>query len=185
MTTHQYLNAVKASIIHRNGNSLADLLTYQGSHSTNQRILNDDRLEDITRQVIYKPWDELVTSHLLVCQALSVENYDEAFKEQMNAVQSFNKILQTLKDDNWPLRVLYVVSRDLRLLAVAADKEAQIKSRSTGGTTRPHERVEKAADLLMQVCLYMCSLTISNHSFFPLLGVPSLCNRYPISDREE
>jgi len=147
MSLYQYLNQVKDCLVNRNGDSISQLVTYQDhSHAYSARLIHEFR-EETVRQVVYKPWDELIVSHLTVCQRIQEENFQEAFKEQMSVTSSFTKMFQSLKDDNWPLPVLFVVSRDLRLLGIASDKEAMIK----GSRSRPHESLEKAADLLMGI----------------------------------
>ena len=145
MALANYLRDFKDAIIYKNGSAVATLLSYQDSpHSTNQRLLSEVR-EDAIRSIVFRPWDDLVVAHLLLCRHIADGRLEEAFKEQVNVMQGFTKIFQALKDDNWPLPVLFVMCRDLRLLAVAADSKAQSRK------TKPHENVEKAADLLMSV----------------------------------
>jgi hypothetical protein len=145
MALANYLRDVKDAIVYKNGSTVANLLSFQNSdRCSNQRLLSEVR-EDMIRSVVYKPWDELVVAHLLVCRYLSEGQVTEAFKEQQNLMQAFTKVFQSLKDDNWPLPALFVVCRDLRQLAVAADRKQQARK------SKPHENVEKAADLLMAV----------------------------------
>ena len=126
---------------------MATLVSYQDySHSGSYRLLNDFR-EETVRQVVYKPWDELVIAHLKVCWRINDHSFDEAFKEQMTVAAVFTRIFGGLKDDNWPLKVLFVICRDLRMLGIASDKEAAIKESRSG--CRPHESLEKAAEVLM------------------------------------
>ena len=149
MALQHYLNQVKTCIIHKNGDALSQLVTYQDySHSQSLRILQEFR-EETVRDVVYKPWDDLIVCHLTVCRKIQEDAFDDAFKEQMGVTSAFTKIFQGLKDENWPLKVLFVVCRDLRLLGMASDKDARIKGSRAG--SRPHESLEKAADLLMGI----------------------------------
>ncbi|GFR21356.1 PCI domain-containing protein 2 [Trichonephila clavata] len=55
---------------------------------------------------------------------------------------TFTKILQGQKDENWALPIMFTVCLDLRKLATKADLQLDKKE-------KPHEMLEKAADLLM------------------------------------
>lgn len=157
MTLQQYLQEIRQLLVYKRGEDLAVLTTYQdNNHAKSMRIIREPR-EDLIRSSIFKPWDDMILAHLRVCRLLFEEDYIEAFKEQMNCMQTLTKILQAIKDDNWPLPVLTVVIRDLRLLAIAADHEAEIRSSakgSSGGSKsmkRPHDNLEKSADLMMAI----------------------------------
>lgn len=147
MALANYLRDFKESLMYKDGKIVANLLSLQDtSHSMNQPLLSDMR-EDFVRNMTPKPWDDLVVPHLILCRHVAERRFEDAFKEQVNVMQAFTKIFQALKEDNWPLRVLFVVSRDLRMLAVSADRAA-IEAKKN---KKPHENVEKAADLLMAI----------------------------------
>jgi nuclear mRNA export protein PCID2/THP1 len=57
-------------------------------------------------------------------------------------------MLQSLKDDNWCLPVMYVVCLDLRILASTCEEK--------DGTNKPGEILEKAAECLM-ACFRVCA----------------------------
>lgn len=142
MALSNYLRQFKEAIIYKNGNAVASLLSYQQTAQC-----APDLREDLVRNIMFKPWDDMVISHLLLCRYVADGRFDEAFKEQANLMQGFTKMFQALKDDNWPLPVLFAVCRDLRQVAVAADSRPRPSARKN----KPHESVEKAADLLMAV----------------------------------
>lgn len=74
----------------------------------------------------------------------------EAYKHQTACVQNVIKMLQTMKEENWFLPVMYAVCLDLRLLAQ--------KCEEVGGNhvTKPGEILEKAAECLMG-CFRVCA----------------------------
>lgn len=82
-----------------------------------------------------------------------MNNYEflDAYKEQAILVQVFTKILQSLKEENWALPIMYTSCLDLRLFATQAD--AQLSKKGKG---KPGETLEKAAELLMG-CFRVCA----------------------------
>jgi hypothetical protein len=91
----------------------------------------------------------MVISHVKCIKKLSQRKFEAASQHQQNSMSILTKILQGIKEDNWPLPVLYVTARDMRLLAIAADKEVahQLHRKSA----KPNENLEKAAESLMAV----------------------------------
>lgn len=79
------------------------------------------------------------------------QDFVEAYRCQAVVVQSFVKMLQTQRDENWCLPVMYTVCLDLRLLAMHADRTLTVK-----GIGRPKETLEKAAECLM-ACFRVCA----------------------------
>lgn len=155
-TLHQYVNQVRGFIHGKNGDNLACLLTYQDTnHSQSKWVLGNFHEDQLT--AIKSPWDELVLSHLNVCFYIDEKDFTKAFQEHVNVLQVFQRILQGLKDENWPLPVLSVICRDLRLLARAADEQTTrirvSKAKETGTRVglNKDENLEKAAEALMGV----------------------------------
>lgn len=72
------------------------------------------------------------------------QKYVDAYTEQSALVQAFTKLFQTQKEDNWALYIMYVISLDLRMLAIKADHELTKK-----GADKPGQTLEKAAECLM------------------------------------
>lgn len=79
------------------------------------------------------------------------QDFVEAYRCQALVVQSFTKLLQSQRDENWSLPVMYMVCLDLRLMSVHADRTLTAK-----GTGRPKETLEKAAECLMG-CFRVCA----------------------------
>lgn len=72
------------------------------------------------------------------------QKYLDAYSEQSALVQAFTKLFQMQKEDNWALYIMYVISLDLRMFAIKADKELAKR-----GTDKPGQTLEKAAECLM------------------------------------
>lgn len=76
------------------------------------------------------------------------KDYSEAYKYQTSCVQSVVKMLQSMKEENWFLPIMYTVCSDLRLLAHKCEQE--------GYASKPGEMLEKAAESLMS-CFRECA----------------------------
>lgn len=100
-------------------------------------------------RLLESPYDELVIYHLRCLYALDQKEVLEAFQNQCALVQSFVKLFQTQKEQNWMLRVMQTICLELRLLAGLADKQA-------GNKKYPVECLEKAAECLM-ACFRICA----------------------------
>lgn len=88
---------------------------------------------------------ELFLSFILRClSCINQQKYIEAYAEQSALVQAFTKLFQSQKEDNWALYIMYVISLDLRMFAIKADKELTKK-----GADKPGQTLEKAAECLM------------------------------------
>lgn len=125
--------------------------------------------EDIVEQYISPPFDDLVISHIKCVYYLSNKDYLEAYQQQSNVTQILTKILQTQKEENWMLPLMYTVCLDLRLLAQKAEKEP--------GLAKPGEILEKAAECLMG-CFRVCAAdNRSSEDDTKRLGMLSLVNQ--------
>lgn len=74
----------------------------------------------------------------------------EAYKHQTTCAQSVVKMLQAMKEENWPLPVMYTVCLDLRLLAQKCEEV------EGSHVSKPGEILEKAAECLMG-CFRVCA----------------------------
>ncbi|KAK2156617.1 hypothetical protein NP493_1954g00026 [Ridgeia piscesae] len=97
------------------------------------------------------PWDEMVAAHLRCCWALADGNYTEAYCCQAVVLQVYTRILQSQKDENWGLPILFAMTLDLRLLASRADNQLRRTGQGKMGDT-----MEKAAEVLMS-CFRVCA----------------------------
>lgn len=74
----------------------------------------------------------------------------EAYKHQTTCAQNVVKMLQSMKEENWSLPVMYAVCLDLRLLAQKCEEFEQ------SHVSKPGEILEKAAECLMG-CFRVCA----------------------------
>jgi hypothetical protein len=149
-TLQQYLNQVYQSILEKDGMFLAPLLSSCHPHVHNPK-LRVQGYEIMCRKVVGSPFDEIVAAHLKAVECVNNGDYIGSYTAQSVVVQSFNKILLTQKDENWGIPVLITLIRDLRELAVKADKQMTVR-----GKGRPGDIQEKAAEILMssfRVCV--------------------------------
>ncbi|RWS24846.1 PCI domain-containing protein 2-like protein [Leptotrombidium deliense] len=145
-----YLREINENIEVKEGEQLAQCFTFQDErHSRSNRLMTEFSENEINSKV-GPPFADLIVAHVKCCYFILNEDYEEAFKHQTTSIQTVTKILQGMKEENWLLPVLYVLSRDLRLLSIAADKQIANESNRRSGH-KPNENLEKAADLLMAV----------------------------------
>ncbi|XP_035205836.1 PCI domain-containing protein 2-like isoform X2 [Stegodyphus dumicola] len=141
LSVNQYIKEIEDSLRSGNGEYVADYLSVQHSHAASQRIISSNPELSI-RRLFEPPWDDVVLLHIRCLQEMQKENYVEAYKHQFTLVQTFTKILQSQKDENWALPIMYTLCLDLRKIATKADMQLDRKE-------KPHEMLEKGADLLM------------------------------------
>lgn len=170
MNFFPYLQEFSNHVKRKNGNELANLLTYQHQqHSKSDRLLDayvsSDASKDIDKH-INSPWNDMCIYHLNICDYLRECAFVAAFKEHCNLVQVFTKWLGSLKNENWMLPVVNVLIRDLRQLAIAADLEATL-SQDDKQVQKPHVYLENAAELMMG----LFRVTATGKSIFYLLSV--------------
>lgn len=76
----------------------------------------DDEFRD--RRLVDEVFDDLVALHLRVLFYLGKNEYEEAFNAQKALLQYFLKeILAEEKDTNWFIPILFVLCKDLRVIA--------------------------------------------------------------------
>lgn len=145
LTLNQYLHEVKAAWNARSGTEVSELLSFNHPHVMSQRLLVEN-FEKIAERLLnsVSPLDEIVILHLKCLNYVNQQKYAEAYCHQSILVQSFTKIFQTQKEDNWALYIMYVISLDLRLFAIKADRDL-VKQ----GADKPGQTLEKAAECLM------------------------------------
>lgn len=147
---NQYLQQVDEALQQGRGRKAAELLSCKHAHSASARLQVEDP-ELAVQRVMDAPWDEVVCQHLRCLYHMNNYEFVEAYKEQAVLVQVFTKILQSLKEENWALPIMYTACLDLRLFASQADVQLSKK-----GKGKPGETLEKAAELLMG-CFRVCA----------------------------
>jgi hypothetical protein len=73
--------------------------------------------------------------------AVNNQDFVEAYRWKALVVQSFIRLLQSQRDEDWSLLIMYTICLDLWLMAMSADRTL-----TTKGTGRLKETLEKAAE---------------------------------------
>ncbi|KAK9884866.1 hypothetical protein WA026_009088 [Henosepilachna vigintioctopunctata] len=149
MSLSNYLQIVERAWNSQDGSKVALFISLRHDHAcyANYHVENP---EGLVERFLPGPIDELVILHLKCLHALSKMDYMGAYQIQSNLIQSFTKILQMQKEENWSLPIMYTVCLDLRLLAQKAEKSR------VGINEKPGEILEKAAECLMG-CFRVCA----------------------------
>ncbi|KAM3934242.1 PCI domain-containing protein 2 isoform 2-T2 [Leptodactylus fuscus] len=150
ITINQYLQQVAEVIEEKNGNACSELISFRHAHIANPR-LQLSAPEDKCQQMLEVPYDEMFAAHLRCTYAVSNHDFVEAYKFQTIVVQSFLKIFQAHKEENWALPIMYAITLDLRYFANSADQQLAKKGKGKIG-----DMLEKAAELLMS-CFRVCA----------------------------
>ncbi|XP_014675389.1 PREDICTED: PCI domain-containing protein 2-like [Priapulus caudatus] len=103
-------------IDNKDGLLAAEMLSFKHPHISNHR-LQVAHPEAQVERYFDSPYDEMVAAHIRCIWAVSNHDFIEAYGCQTIVVQSFCKVLQSQKDENWSLPILFVVCLDLRLFA--------------------------------------------------------------------
>ncbi|XP_057666233.1 PCI domain-containing protein 2 [Diorhabda carinulata] len=149
MTVAHYLQILDKSWRNLDGNKVALFISLRHEHAKfpNYQVEQPDR---IVNKFLTSPLDDLVCLHLRCLFYIGKNNFIEAYKNQSTLVQTFAKILQSQKEENWSLPIMFVICSDLRLIAQQAEKQR------VGNTENPGEILEKAAECLMG-CFRVCA----------------------------
>ncbi|XP_044144321.1 PCI domain-containing protein 2 [Bufo gargarizans] len=150
ISINQYLQQVAEVIEEKNGAICAELISFRHAHTANPR-LQLAAPEDKCQQMLEPPYDEIFAAHLRCTCAVSNHDFVEAYKFQTVVVQSFLKIFQAHKEENWALPIMYAITLDLRYFANSADQQLTKKGKGKSG-----DMLEKAAELLMS-CFRVCA----------------------------
>lgn len=148
---NRYISSVRDFINYKRGNDLARLLTYQDrEHAKNEDIMNQISMEMVSSH-LDKLWAPIVFGHIHCCFLMNNQDYINAYQEQASCMGLLTKTLHSMKEENWMIPVVCSMARDLRLLAIAADRQNAFKNsgKSREGLYMPYEYLEKAAEPLM------------------------------------
>ncbi|XP_044731020.1 PCI domain-containing protein 2 [Chrysoperla carnea] len=146
---NQYLQNVDKYWQQNDALFLSELLSLQNDHVLSPQLQIEEP-DEIVERLVSPPFDELVASHLKCIYALNNKDYLDAYQHQSTVCVTLTKILQSQKEENWMLPLMYTVCLDLRLLAEKAEKERQDR------LSKPGEILEKAAECLMG-CFRVCA----------------------------
>ncbi|XP_071949369.1 PCI domain-containing protein 2-like [Antedon mediterranea] len=147
---NSYLRKVDSAIQYKDSDILVELLSNRDPHILNPNLRIDDP-ETHCESILEPPYDKIVAAHLKCIWSSNNQDLVACYGFQSLLVSEFNKALQTHKEENWALPVLYTITLDLRLYATAADSQMQKM-----GKGKPGEKLEKAAETLMQ-CFRTCA----------------------------
>lgn len=149
MTLAHYLQIIDRSWRVQDGTKIATFISLRHEHAKygNYQLEMPEGLVD---KFLTAPVDELVILHLKCLYYIGKEDFLGAYQHQSALVQSFAKILQVQKEENWSLPIMYTICSDLRLIAQQAEKQ------KVGVNEKPGEILEKAAECLMG-CFRVCA----------------------------
>ncbi|XP_018566610.1 PCI domain-containing protein 2 [Anoplophora glabripennis] len=149
MTLAHYLQIIDRSWRAQDGAKVATFISLRHEHAKygNYQLEMPEGLVD---KFLIAPADELVILHLKCLYYIGKEDFLGAYQQQSTLVQSFAKILQAQKEENWSLPIMYTICSDLRLIAQQAEKQ------KVGVNEKPGEILEKAAECLMG-CFRVCA----------------------------
>uniref|UniRef100_A0A0K8TTQ2 PCI domain-containing protein 2 homolog n=1 Tax=Tabanus bromius TaxID=304241 RepID=A0A0K8TTQ2_TABBR len=148
-TLNNYLSGVQRVWHAHDGKTVASFISLNDKHIMNRNLYLETP-ESAVERILDPPIDEIVSAHLKVLYYLDSESNGclEAYKCQTQCVQAVVKMLQTIKDENWCLPVMYTACCDLRTLAQKCEQNKLTK--------KPGEFLEKAAECLM-ACFRVCA----------------------------
>lgn len=170
MTLAHYLQLLDRSWRTQEAHKIASLLSLRHEHVESVNLYNENP-EGMVERLVTSPIDELAVYHLKCLYVLSQSKYLEAYQLQSAMTQSLTKIIQSQKEENWFLPVMYVVCLDLRTLAQKAE------SQRVGVAEKPGEILEKAAECLMG-CFRVCAAdNRSSEEDTKRLGMLNLVNQ--------
>ncbi|XP_033110311.1 PCI domain-containing protein 2-like [Anneissia japonica] len=150
ISLNSYLRKVDSAIQYKDSDILVELLSNRDPHVCNVNLRKNDP-ESHCEEILEPPYDKIVAAHLKCIWSCNNQDLVACYGFQSLLVHEFNKAFQTHKEENWALPVLYAITLDLRLFATAADSEMQKM-----GKGKPGEKLEKAAETLMQ-CFRTCA----------------------------
>ncbi|XP_055845593.1 PCI domain-containing protein 2 homolog isoform X1 [Episyrphus balteatus] len=148
-TLNNYLSGVQRAWSVQDGDTVAGFVSLKDKHIMNRNLYLLEPENYVERQ-LDPPIDEVVVAHLKVLYYLNSESRDymEAYKNQVQCIQSVVKMLQQLKEENWCLPIMYTTCLDLRVLAQRCELNCKV--------SQPGEILEKAAESLMS-CFRVCA----------------------------
>lgn len=144
-----YLQIIERAWRSCNGQTISMFISIRHDHAKYKNY-HIERPEGIVEKFLPVPIDELVVYHLKCLYAISNGDFLSAYQLQSALVQTFTKILQSQKEENWCLPIMYTICSDLRLIAQQAEKQR------SGVTEKPGEYLEKAAECLL-ACFRICA----------------------------
>ncbi|CAB3257834.1 unnamed protein product [Arctia plantaginis] len=148
-TLNQYIQFVERMFRTSQGIILSRLLSLRDEHVLNRNLSGSSDIASLVEGNCVSPLDEIIITHILCVKALHAKNYVEAYNRQSECVACVVKLLQSQKEVNWGLQLMYTVCLDLRLVAQKAD--------AVSSTPQTRGKIlEKAAESLL-ACFRVCA----------------------------
>lgn len=148
MSVGHYLQLVDRCWTSRDGVIIANLISLRHDHAGSKNLIME-KPEGMVDRLMSPPFDEVVAHHLKCLFYLHERNFIEAYQQQSLLTQTLTKIIQSQKEENWALPIMYSACLDLRLLAQRVEKD-------NGISDKPGAILEKAADCLLG-CFRVCA----------------------------
>ncbi|KAM3967371.1 PCI domain-containing protein 2 [Aphomia sociella] len=143
---NQYIQFVERVYRTGQGTVFSRLLSLRDEHVANRNLRSSDIATLVDGNCV-APLDEIIIAHLLCVKALYMQDYMEAYNHQSICVASVVRLLQSQKEENWSLPLMYTVCLDLRLVA----------QRAEGCNPQSNGKImEKAAESLL-ACFRVCA----------------------------
>ncbi|CAH0558818.1 unnamed protein product [Brassicogethes aeneus] len=149
MSLSHYLQLVERYWKTPDGYKLATFLSLRHEHAAYGNFQQESP-EGLVERFLCAPIDEFVCYHLKCLYYIAQGDFQEAYQQQSALTQAFIKLLQSQKEENWSLPIMYTVCLDLRLVAQQAEQQR------VGSNAKPGEILEKAAECLMG-CFRVCA----------------------------
>ncbi|KAG2174209.1 hypothetical protein INT43_004230 [Umbelopsis isabellina] len=142
-----YLETVANAAANCRGKQLASLTSLSDSHVDNilEHNVQPAGLVNIARNKLSFPWDDILLLHVGIIQDRDRGDYQQAYEDQKELVQLFQRAINSY--DKWCLPFLYEINKDLRDLAIQADKDL-------ASERNPNRYLEEAANVISKTFTY-------------------------------
>lgn len=142
-----YIMQLRKAWAYQDGDHLASLLSLRLQLPVN---ISPETYVGKIMEVLDSPLDDLVLQHIKTLLSIHQGDFNMAYTNHTNSVQTLVKILQLQKEENWMLPVMNSMCLELRLLAMKTERLKKNKA------LKPNENLEKCADCLMS-CFRICA----------------------------
>ncbi|ODQ66199.1 hypothetical protein NADFUDRAFT_45740 [Nadsonia fulvescens var. elongata DSM 6958] len=161
----QHIQAVKTAITDKDGAALTQLLSItnpqlsdfafftNGATFTNdlKSEFNQNRTGSKTNIANMLLWHDALAKHWQVANAvLKDQDINAAFSYQNQLLQILNRVIEQMLSENWAVKVLKGVSRELRMLAVMADEQDKKLNRIRPAVTDSGESCGEESEMRLE-----------------------------------
>jgi len=130
-----YLQEVSRAYFAQKGDAFGQLLSFeksQGVMACGEALRPGSRVDivQMCERQLQNPIDEMMTSHCKAMTAYSQQNYLTAYDSLVTSTMAYLKIFKAAESP-WVIEPLYVMIRDLRVMAELADVELKKQGKNT------------------------------------------------------